>query len=80
MVWKVYGGMRYFGSLTEHQISRFRRILENREKLLQLGLTTPDKPLDNYNEREWREHLEMFQECQYNILVRYVYLLLLLLF
>ena len=63
MVWKVYGGMRYFGSLTEHQISRFRRILENREKLLQLGLTTPDKPLDNYNEIEWREHLELFQEC-----------------
>ena len=55
--------MRYFGSLSEHQISRFRRTLENREKLLQLGLTTPDKPLDNYNEREWREHLAIFQEC-----------------
>ena len=42
-----------------------RRIRDNRDKLIELGLTTPDQPLDCYQTREWLEHTAAYDLCKF---------------
>jgi hypothetical protein len=62
-VWKVFGGVRYCEGVMEHHLKRYNRIRENRKKLVELGLTTPDKPVDCYRASEWTEHSAVYKKC-----------------
>ena len=42
-----------------------RRIRDNRDKLIELGLTTPDEPLDCYQTKEWIEHTAAYDLCKF---------------
>ena len=64
-VWKVYEGMRYCGGVCEHALRRYKRIRDNRDKLLELGLVTLEEPLPNYMTKEWIEHTEIYTECEF---------------
>ena len=63
-VWKVYEGVRYCSGVNEHTLKRYKRIRENREKLVELGLATSDEPLDCYQSTEWKEHTVAYTQCK----------------
>ena len=64
-VWKVYEGVRYCAGVNEHTLKRYKRIRENREKLVELGLATSDEPLDCYQSSEWKEHTVAYTQCKF---------------
>jgi hypothetical protein len=55
-VWKVFGTVRFCGGVCEHHLKRYKRIRDNRDKLIELGLTTLEQPFDWYRTKEWEEH------------------------
>ena len=66
-LWKLFEGTRYCGGVCEHSLRRYKRIRDNRDKLLELGLMTVDEPLEGYRTEEWEEHTTAYSQCRSNI-------------
>ena len=56
-LWKLFEGARYCGGVCEHSLKRYKRIRDNRDKLVELGFMTLDEPLEshNFNNMHWIE-------------------------
>ncbi|XP_063688670.1 histone-lysine N-methyltransferase PRDM9-like [Bolinopsis microptera] len=66
-LWKLFEGARYCGGVCEHSLKRYKRIRDNRDKLVELGFMTLDEPLECYRTKEWEEHTSAYS--QYEILL-----------
>jgi hypothetical protein len=66
-LWKLFEGTRYCGGVCEHSLRRYKRIRDNIDKLLELGLMTVDGPLEGYRTEEWEEHTTAYSQCRYNL-------------
>ena len=67
-LWKVFENARYCGGVSEHTIKRYKRIRQNRDKLIELGLISVDEPLDCYQTTEWLEHSKAYEKCEWFVI------------
>ena len=67
-LWKIFEGVRYCGGVCEHSLRRYKRIRDNRDKLVELGFMRLDDPLECYRTKEWEEHTAAYSECTFHFI------------
>ena len=69
MVWKKWQNLRYFGGKPEIEVMRFKRMLDNRQIMADLGLGAVDidKPITGYSIERWKQDLKINDDCKYYI-------------
>ena len=66
MVWKKWQNLRYFLGKVEIEVTRFKRMLDNRQLMANMGLGFIDteKPFDGYTKERWEQAMYINKECK----------------